>query len=351
MNQTSRWRLKAPYAAGGVSLVSDDGDVVGVRPVDTLAGMRHEVQFFPRGAGIRFDDALEPGSVLDLELDVVQTESAPPRGRCVRWVQALPEARLLKQSEKPRWEVLAIPQGRAGFAIADAVRAESRIYFSLLDRRSNPRLGQMDMRLMPQVNAVWATLRERLTQRCTRNRASQSAPGALPLHQDPVHVQAVSQLILSVLVEVFGEPLRDPDRLTRIGAAHDVFSWGGVYVRSTEPAVERPNMSPDGAAIFMFPEFAHLALAMGIDEEDWTALLPILTRMPALYLRVHELADPSFKARPFGEYGHPPDCALYESDLADYAAQLEAGHMSRSTQSLADCQDDLLFLAVTPEVA
>ena len=233
--------------------------------------------------------------------------------------------------------------------VSEATRADARMYFSLLDRRS--RLGQPDPMIIPVVNAVWATLRERIRRRCRTPNHDPDAVVELPEHGDPAHVRIISKLMLSALAEVFGAPLMDKERLSRIAAAHDVFSWGGVYRRPTESVVERSNMTPDGAAIFMFPEFAHLAMAMGFDVEDWTALLPILTRMPALYLRAHELAESEFKPRPFGEYGHPPFKAVCEPELARHAARLGRDFESLSQRDLANHLNQLLTSALVQEAA
>lgn len=270
----------------------------------------------------------------------------PPAGRMERGVRSV-MARLESTLTSVRPEN---PERADGIvecvspAVPDtAFRFEARAYFSLLDRRFNARLGQMESTLIGPVRQVWETLVRRLCLR--RVQSVDAAAGAdLPVHSRPDHVQAISQQMLDTLAEVFGMPFTDADRAERIGAAHDVFSWGGLRLKSKNSVVVRSNTAPDGAAIFLFPEFAQLALQMGFDEDDWTAILPALTRMPALYLRVHEVVQPGSTPRPFWDYSEPPEVGTHGPALVAYANQL-AGKYDRLSRAELGAELGHLFLA------
>ncbi len=230
-----------------------------------------------------------------------------------------------------------------GDGVGDEISRLGREYFTRLDLATNPVHRPPDPEMEVVVLGLRNVLTQRLFQRC-RVAAGESLPG-----YDAAVVERISTLMLGLLRSVFGENLLDAETVDRIGKVHDRFSWGGLR-RPLHPRIRIPNNVPDGAAIFMFPEFAHLAIEMDIDADGWTALLPILTRMPALYLRAHELADPAFAPKPFDDYGHPPEFDAPEADLYAHARTLASEYDGMSRGSLADALDGLVAKAFTLDV-
>ncbi len=192
-----------------------------------------------------------------------------------------------------------------------------RRYFSQLDRLTNPAYGAVDGERVRAIQGLLETLKHRVLMRGALhpNRLSK-----LPSYSR-VGVLAISKLMNATMQEVFGTPLTSPSNLETIGATHDLFSWGGLRTPQTR-GIRTPNNIPDSAMIFFFPEFAHLAIELGFDAVNWSALLPMLTRMPALYVAAHELHDAEWLPKPFDELGPPPSCNPFEIALIAHASKL-----------------------------
>lgn len=198
-------------------------------------------------------------------------------------------------------------------------RRLAREYFSLLDRRANPALSPLDMSLESAVRRTWVALKQRVLRRAAHHSTAMTLSG--PWEKgDTGAVRRISQLMVELLANVFGSPIESPLRLRDIACAHDMFSWGGLGAVQT-PGIRASNSVPDGAAIFFFPEFAHLAIEHGVDYFLWWRLLPALTRMPAIYLRVCELTGEPAMPRAFDSYG-PPVSGVDEDTMMKYVQRL-----------------------------
>lgn len=343
MRHKQRVRIIAPVRTGGVSFEVDGVELLDAQPSQSTPVGVKCVRRFRKWVGIRLEVPLDAGDAIELDLDVIGEGMAPLREEQFRWIPLPAEPRLLKFAEKTVDEVAGTLRLHSEDAAHAAAKAQAIAYFSKLDQRTNPALGilPVESALAKSINAVWGTLRERLGQR-RRFAARPLRNERLSLHPEPEDVRAISRVMCDSLEEVFGECLTDPARLPAVGDAHDVFSWGGVMYRGPEP-----NIAPNGAAIFMFPEFAHLAIELAVEADRWTCLLPILTRMPALYLRVHELADPSFAPRPFEDYGVPPEFDYSDTELYVYAGYLASEYNGLGRRQLASVLDELTVAAFT----
>lgn len=213
----------------------------------------------------------------------------------------------------------AAPMVQPADSADDSVAELGRAYFSLLDRQTNPNMAMLDADRVGMIVELLKLLRQRVM---LRGRAAREPSFRPDLPPCPITaVRHISTLMIGILEMSFGDPLTNPDRLETIGTAHDMFSCGHLMAAPT-PGIRVPNLTPDGAPIFFFPEFAHAAIEHEVDAAVWRALLPILTRMPALYVRAHELHDPATVPGPFDSFGVPPVSPAFYTGLRQYAVEL-----------------------------
>lgn len=224
---------------------------------------------------------------------------------CIRWLDPFGSA----------------PGGSGDDPGSEEIVRLGRTYFTQLDLRVNPSLRPLDSETIGRLTDLRDVLRRRLYLRrkvVDSVEEVESLPGF-----DGEAVGSISRLMLQLMQSVFGSEFLEPGVLWVIGRTHDLFASGRLRHRS-DPKVRVPNNVPDGAAVFLYPEFALLAIEHGIDVNTWRGLLPILIRMPMLYVRAHE-NDPLERTRfprTFDEYAEPPEPVQSPGDLDSYAAKL-----------------------------
>lgn len=192
-----------------------------------------------------------------------------------------------------------------------------RLYFSRLDLLTNPAVSLLDESRIHQLSEIMSVLRTRVL---LRRKTERTDNCKLPTCSTKA-VKAISTLILAVSDATFGRPGILSDSLQLIGMTHDLFACGKLRTPSS-PGVRVPNNVPDSATIFFFPEFAHLACDCGVGAKRWEALLPILTRMPALYLKAHLLCDLGSFPKPFDDFGLVPCIEAHWPQLRTFAIGL-----------------------------
>lgn len=218
--------------------------------------------------------------------------------------------------------------------VSDEAHGLGREYFTRLDLRFNPGLRPMDHKSVARLTALRDLLKNRLFLR--RDLAvAQESEDELPT-SDRLGVQRISSELLELLRSVFGTDLCEQAVLDRVGRAHDLFSTGCLR-RQHDPRIRVPNNVPDGAAIFLYAEFALLAIDLEVDTEVWCNLLPILVRMPALYVRVHQAhrLERCRLPRPFDEFGEPPAVPMHISELELWFDQVRRQLLHLSVSQLA----------------
>jgi len=190
-----------------------------------------------------------------------------------------------------------------------------RRYFSRLELLTNPAFLLEEER-----SGQIAQLLDLLRHRVLRRRLMPGIQGERETSIPFESVQRISGLIIELIEDYFGWPIHHPERLALIGEVHDLFSYGGLSAPCV-PGVRLPNNVPDSASIFFFPEFVNLAYELGCDARIWRCLMPLFTRMPALYLKVHELCDKTCLPKPFEDFGPPPYSSVHGSEVRTYARQ------------------------------
>jgi len=203
-----------------------------------------------------------------------------------------------------------------------------RRYFSRLELLTNPAFLLEEER-SGQIAQLLDLLKHRVLSRRVMPDIQGERETSIPFDG----IQQISRLIIELIEDYFGWPIHRPVRLDLIGEVHDLFSYGGLST-SCGPGVRLPNNVPDSASIFFFPEFAILAHELGCDARIWRCLMPILTRMPALYLKVHELCDKTSVPKPFEDFGPPPYSSVHESDLKTYARQMREHYVALDARQL-----------------
>lgn len=221
-----------------------------------------------------------------------------------------------------------------------------RRYFSRLELLSKPEYLADEQRT-EQVAHLLGVLKRRVLRRGTAGCLLLEPEFDISIPSESV--RQISSMMIQLIEDCFGSVGSQHERLDFIGQAHDLFAWGGLSMPCS-PGVRVPNNVPDGATIFFFPEFALLALELGIDAEFWRQLLPILTRMPALYLRVHELGKSPRLPMEFDDFGIPPYSSDYEADLRMLAARLKSRYEGLSPEQLSRELDLLSRKAFTNRV-
>lgn len=243
------------------------------------------------------------------------------------------DAELKPPDVRDSGESFAGPFSQPADGADDSVAELGRAYFSLLDRQTNPNMAMLDAERVDVIVKLLKLLRQRIM---LRGRAAREPGFRAELPPCPINaVRHISTLMIGILETSFGAPLINSDHLETIGAAHDLFSCGHLMAPPT-PGIRVPNLTPDGAPIFFFPEFAHAALEHEVDAPVWRAMLPILTRMPALYVRAHELHNPASVPGQFDSFGLPPVSQVIRVELGQYALELKRRLDPLDVRSLAN---------------
>ena len=319
--------LKAPFRTLGVCF--KDCGTQRVKLIGSLGVSM--VRLNDEWIGMSFADPLDVGMDVGLRFEAPVSGDLNEADR-VRWVPAPTDPRILKVSSKSITDIFRPYCIKPDRVSLDKLREEGRVYFSRLDRMTNTALGLLEPRLAPIIRALWSTLYRRISDRRELEEIGREA-ARLGAHGAKGDVQEISSLMIQVLELSFGTPLTENARLEKIGRIYDVFSWGGLHVEGSGSIVSSTT-SPDGAAIFMFPEFAHLAIQMRVNEETWSELLPTLTRMPILYLKSHELVEGELTPRPFLQYRHPPSKEGIEDALVSHSNALREAQSGVSPDAL-----------------
>jgi len=230
------------------------------------------------------------------------------------------------------------------FGSGDEIVQLGRAFFSRLDLEFNPGIRTTDT----EISTALTQLRDLLKRRLFLRRLSASGRDAgisLPKGERVV-VERTSSSLLALLHAVFGSNLLDGLVQDRIHHTHVRFAAGGLRTRHPR-AIRASNNVPDGAAIFLYPEFGFLAIDHGIEVVNWHALLPILVGMTGSYLEAH-LVHPRERPRiprRFDEYGEPPDVSGFHSQLDGFAEELRRNLRLAPPPQLADTMKTLILKA------
>jgi len=136
---------------------------------------------------------------------------------------------------------------------------------------------------------------------------------------DPILASYVATIQATVVDAFYGPTTSSSFDYVGVAKAFERFATGAGVLRRivwTPDATDVPSQgSPDGAAIFLFAEFAFMALEqrVGVDQDFWLALLPIFVGMQDLYCRAYRNPMPgpgdehfdSWSGAPYAEV--PPE--------------------------------------------
>jgi hypothetical protein len=190
----------------------------------------------------------------------------------------------------------------------EALKSAAR-YFLNLDLSTNPQLfGREERRSGNYASArqfwseITAFLISELWARLHIRIRNPGEPVPSPRRVAPEDVAYVSSMMLGLLDD---SALRSAaDRFQ----AYTAFGSGELYMRVKGAPGFRAafsNGGPNGALIFLFPEFALLAIETGVDVARWQELLPALIAACGAFVRAYGQRDGKKMPRPIHSDDYP----------------------------------------------